>query len=40
MKIAKKSHGFILFDTIDEGNAQGDACCYFSNPSIHNLSTF
>jgi hypothetical protein len=29
-----------LFGTINEGNAQLDACCCFSTPSIHNLSTF
>ncbi len=40
LKIAKKSNGFILFGTANEGNAQLDACCCFSTPSIHNLSTF
>ncbi len=39
LKIAKKSYGFILFGTINEGNAQLDACCRFSTPTIHNLST-
>ncbi len=29
-----------MFGTSDEGNAQVDACCCFSTPSIHNLSTF
>jgi hypothetical protein len=31
-----------LFGTINEGDAQLDACCCFSTPSVHkhNLSTF
>ncbi len=36
----KQSHSFILFGTINEGNAQLDAFCCFITPSIHNLSTF
>ncbi len=39
-KITKKSYGFILFGTINEDDAQLDACCCFSTPSIQNLSTF
>jgi hypothetical protein len=31
---------FMLFGTIYEGDAHLDACCCFSTPSIHNLSTF
>jgi hypothetical protein len=39
-KIAKKHTVWFLFGTINEGNAELNACCCFSTPPIHNLSPF
>ncbi len=38
-KLLRSYTQFCLFGTMDEDNAQVDACCCFSTPSIHSLST-
>ncbi len=38
-KLLKKHSVLFLFGTLNDGNAPLDACCCFSIPSLHNLST-